>query len=66
MSLILFVFAIGLDQIGIGQQLHGHLGTPRLGVGLGIVDDDLDFEVPEIRPRETLGKRALPRSADGP
>src|SRR5579864_784648 len=51
---IFFVFAVGLDQVGIGEQMDGHCRTPGLGVGLRIVDGDFDFQAPEIAAREAL------------
>src|SRR5437867_3297037 len=52
---ILFVFqTYKFEQLGIGYENLVHLESPRLGVGLGIVDRDLGFQVSEVHPAEPL------------
>src|SRR5881396_2018663 len=52
---ILFVFqTYKFEQLGIGYENLVHLESPRLGVGFGILDRDLDFQVSEVHPAEPL------------
>src|SRR5690242_5329539 len=43
-----------LDQFRVEHDPLVNRDGPRLGVGLGIVDGDLDFQMSEIRTPETL------------
>ena len=52
----LFVFlANELDQFRIQHDMLAHGDGPRLGVGFGVVDGDIDFQMPEVR----TGKRSV-------
>ena len=44
-----------LDDVVIRHQAHLFLHLPRLGINLGVVDGNLNFHVPEVRPPETFG-----------
>ena len=39
-----------LDDVAIRHQLHLFLHLPRLGINLWVVDRNLNFHVPEVRP----------------
>lgn len=54
-----------IDQIRIGLEQLIHLDRPRLGVRLGIVDGDLDFQTPEVQPAEPLSDFACVRQRVG-
>src|SRR5262245_54961107 len=52
---ILFVFqTYKLEQVGIGYENLVDLDSPWLGVGLAVVDRDLDFQVSEVYAAEPL------------
>ena len=43
-----------LDDVAIRRQVYLFLNLPRLGINLRVVDRNLNFHVPEVRPPETL------------
>src|SRR5262245_35276092 len=43
------------DDVGIGHQARLLLHRPRLRISLGVVDCNLNVQVPEVHPPETLG-----------
>src|SRR5207237_6728624 len=43
-----------LDDVAIRHQAHLFLHLPRPGINLGVVDRNLNFHVPEVRPPETF------------
>src|SRR2546422_1974824 len=43
-----------LDDVAIRHQAHLFLHLPRLGINLWVVDRNLNFHVPEVRPPETF------------
>src|SRR6266699_600387 len=45
---ILLVFANVFDQLDVGNVDEGHVGAPGLGVRRGVVDDELQIDVPEV------------------
>ena len=53
--MILLVLAVRLDQIGIGEQMERHRGSPRLFVSAGVVDGDVDVHMPDVTAGEALG-----------
>src|SRR5437879_2295873 len=44
-----------LDDVAIRHQVHLFLHLPRLGINLWVVDRNLNFHVPEVRPPKTFG-----------
>jgi hypothetical protein len=52
-----------LDQIRVGQQALIDTYRPRLRVGLGIVNGDVDLEAAEVRPAQSLDD--LPSEVSG-
>src|SRR5438105_6659763 len=50
---IVFV-ANGFHQFSVGQQTDLLSDRPRLGVGFGIIDGDLNFHMPKVFPPETF------------
>src|SRR5262249_34584430 len=49
------VLAGVFDNLGIGHQARLFLYCPGLRINLGVIDRNLNFQVPEVRPSETLG-----------
>ena len=45
--LLIFVADV-LQDVAVGQQMHGVLNGERFGVGFGIVDGFLNLQAPEI------------------
>src|SRR5262245_58913749 len=48
------ILANEFDQVRVHHETLGHLDGPRLGIGLRIVDGDLDFEGSEIGTAKLL------------
>jgi len=52
---IKIVLAGVFDDIGIRHQARLLLYRPRLRIDLGIINRNLNVQMPEVRPPETLG-----------
>ena len=52
----LVLFANELDQLRIGNQFRVQFGFPRFGIGLRVVDGELDIHVPHVAPMNSLGQ----------
>ena len=52
---IAIVLTGGFEDLAIRRQARLFLDLPRLGVNLRVVDCNLNFHVPEVRPPKTFG-----------
>src|SRR4030095_10800791 len=52
---IKIVLAGVFDDVGIRYQARLLLDRPRLRIDLGVINRNLNVQVPEVRPPETLG-----------
>ena len=53
-TILLVLYAVIIQQIGIRRKHLRQLNGPRLGVGLQIVHRDLNFKLPEVNPANAL------------
>src|SRR2546426_5308795 len=54
LQIAIVLVANGFHQFSVGQQTDLLGDRPWLGVGLGIIDRDLNFHVPKVFPPETF------------
>ena len=52
---IAIVLTGAFEDVAIQHQAHLFLDLPRLGINLRVVDCNLNFHVPEVRPPKTFG-----------
>jgi len=52
---IAIVLTGAFEDVAIWHQVHLFLDLPRLGINLRVVDCNLNFHVPEVRPPKTFG-----------
>ena len=51
---IAIVLTGAFEDVAIQHQAHLFLDLPRLGINLWVVDCNLNFHMPEIRPPKTF------------